>query len=289
MHSAAEWGAIVLGLLLIANGILWRQLHIRRRRRTLTSGLGDPDPAVRIATVEAMTSGGLSANAVALEGLTKTEQDPDVLETLARAVIRHQWEPANDPAMVQLRIWASNRSKGAGSPEPVAAAAPAADRPEAAADLSTVVSQWSDPEPRPPAAAVVPDPVSELQPVPGEPALLDPAVSAAGSFEGLADTAAPERTSEADQSPIAEPGVAAASIVEEAAAFLREPAWQRPGAPTELRAPPPPALLTSGSASEELVAASRPIAEAVANALGTTVRSLRMTTLEGAVTAQWPR
>ena len=376
MHSPAEWGAIVLGVLLIVNGILWRQLHLRRRRRDLRAGLDDPDPAMRAEAVERMTATGISEHATVLEELVKTERDPLVLEAVASAVFRHQWESAGDPAIVQLRMWASNRTEwtgGAalledtgGSPtfadaalpvgDPVAVAEPSvpaevpgpADTSPATEEAvpapldgtspwpimsppATVSEGVVAPEPEPrteaPSEPVFDAPIGAAwaSPVPGEatgesvtetrpPAPEEPLVWEPLPMEQPVPTAEwmeEARVAEMPPEPIEEQPVPVAERIDEArpTEVAARPVEEQPvpsepvrtgarddrvsafpGPGTLFRTPPPPSGLAEiPPASPELLAASRPVVESVAQALGTRVRSLRITTLEGAVTAQWPR
>ena len=315
MHSPAEWGAIVLGVLLIVNGVLWRQLHLRRKRRAQHAGLDNPDPAVRAAAVETMTTGGLSVHAAALEELIKTEKDPTVLEAVANAVFQNQWEPASVPAMIQLRIWASNRAA------PPAVSEELAPAPAVPAGEPEVPSEEPQPE--------MPD-VWSVTPTTG----MDEALVDRTEPEPVLGTPFVEPVFEPvlEQSPVLEPGpvleldpVVEPQLVLEPQPVLPEPvAWEEPVEPTERELEPERQLEPLSSfepaptempddlvlepiggslfgalplapfesiepASPELVAASEPVAEAIARTLGTTVRSLRITTLEGVVTAQWPR
>ena len=79
------------------------------RRRALSAlqwALGSLDPADRRAAVAVVSQQGVAGFAEVLMEHTRHEEDPSVLMAIADAVARNQWEPADSPPLVQLRMWA---------------------------------------------------------------------------------------------------------------------------------------------------------------------------------------
>jgi hypothetical protein len=61
---------------------------------------------VRRAAVEVIAEQGLHRFAELLVERIHDEDHPAVREALALAIVRNQWEPADSPVLVELRIWA---------------------------------------------------------------------------------------------------------------------------------------------------------------------------------------
>src|SRR5438093_6591452 len=78
----------------------------RRAVYTLQYALSSPDPANRRAAVAVVSQQGVARFAEVLLNHTRYERDPTVLMAIADAVARNQWEPADSPPLVQLRMWA---------------------------------------------------------------------------------------------------------------------------------------------------------------------------------------
>jgi hypothetical protein len=102
-----------LGVALLAAGVDWRVRAIRRRRadfrRRARSALDDHDPTTRRAAVAVVAQQGLSAVTELLLETTRRESDGSVLDAIAEAVARNQWEPSQRPEVFELRLWAQCR------------------------------------------------------------------------------------------------------------------------------------------------------------------------------------
>jgi hypothetical protein len=109
----ADAPTLGLGIALLAAGVDWRVRAIRRRRadfrRRARSALEDQDPATRRAAVAVVAQQGLSAVAELLLETTGRESDGFVLDAIAEAVARNQWEPSHRPEVFELRLWAQRR------------------------------------------------------------------------------------------------------------------------------------------------------------------------------------
>jgi hypothetical protein len=109
----ADAPTLGIGVALLAAGVDWRVRAIRRRRadfrRRARSALDDQDPATRRAAVAVVAQQGLSAVAELLLETTRRESDGSVLDAIAEAVARNQWEPSHRPEVFELRLWAQRR------------------------------------------------------------------------------------------------------------------------------------------------------------------------------------
>lgn len=115
--SPETWCLLTGGMLLAAAGC-WRWLSHRRGHARLELAVRSGDPVVRQAGIRVAVEQGLRANAKMLLSCIDRESDPQVLSSLADSVLRNTWEPADRPAIVQLRLWAHEyaRSKTVGQP-----------------------------------------------------------------------------------------------------------------------------------------------------------------------------
>ena len=133
MSAPLEIIALGAGGLIMIGVIAWR---VRARRRPvvmLRRALLNPDVATRRAAVSIAAERGLRPYVQVFAERTRNETDPSVLDAMAEAVARNQWEPANTPALLQLRLWAQSRAlhtapvdRAAAAPAPATAAATAA-------------------------------------------------------------------------------------------------------------------------------------------------------------------
>jgi len=102
-----------LGVALLAGGVDWRVRTVRRRRedflRRARAALNDQAPATRRAAVAVVTQQGLSAVADLLLETIRQEKDRSVLDAIAEAVARNQWEPTHRREVFELRLWAQRR------------------------------------------------------------------------------------------------------------------------------------------------------------------------------------
>ena len=106
MLSLYEALAAAGGALLLCAGLLWRARSRRQAMRLLRSALASPDPSYRRAAVSVAGEDGLARHATVLMKLAWNEPDPFVRDELAAVVVRNQWEPAERPELVTLRLWA---------------------------------------------------------------------------------------------------------------------------------------------------------------------------------------
>lgn len=102
-----------IGVTLLALGVDWRVRELRHRRaefRDLAStALADPDPVARRAAAVVIVQQGLIDAAAPLLEATRRETDPAVLDAIAEAVARNQWEPSRRADVLELRLWAQRR------------------------------------------------------------------------------------------------------------------------------------------------------------------------------------
>jgi hypothetical protein len=137
---------VSLDLVLVAAGAVllcaavawrWRGRALRRDqvRARLKAALADPDPAVRKAAVAVSAQRGLSELAELLLDASARERDEEVLDAIAEAVARNQWEPLDDPVLLELRLWARRRFEERRLPRVV----PAQAGPEGARGRDRVV------------------------------------------------------------------------------------------------------------------------------------------------------
>lgn len=164
--SRSELSIIVAGAILLVLGLAWARYSARRRTSAegLRAALHAPEANERIAGLMLAASDGISKNAPWLLTVARSDDDPTVLDALARIVAQHQWEPATRPEAIELRLWAREYLAG-GQRRTAAPAATASDWPSPA-------PLEKEPEPvQPPAAeGALPSP-----PAPGEvTALLSP-------------------------------------------------------------------------------------------------------------------
>jgi hypothetical protein len=126
------------GVALLASAVAWRAMTRKRAFATVRWALMHQDPAIRQAAFAIAGQQGLSRYADLLLEQASRETDRGIARALAEAVARHQWEPADNPALVQLRLWAQRAlaeepiarvdlprpPPGPHAPLPVAAAVP---------------------------------------------------------------------------------------------------------------------------------------------------------------------
>ena len=114
--------AATSGGLLLAAALGWRVAHRVRLRGRLVAALEDPDPQRRRAAVMVATGQGLRANAALLTGHVEREREPAVRAALVEGVLRNSWEPTDQPAILQLRLWAHEQRAETAEPVPPMAA-----------------------------------------------------------------------------------------------------------------------------------------------------------------------
>jgi HEAT repeats len=121
-----EPAVLAAGAVMLALAWAWRALARARTSRQLRRAARHQEPWVRRAAVEVIAEQGLHRFAELLVERANDEDDPAVVEALALAIVRNQWEPADSPRLVQLRIWAHLELQGRRE----AAAAPSVDDAE---------------------------------------------------------------------------------------------------------------------------------------------------------------
>jgi carbamoyl-phosphate synthase large subunit len=116
MSWLAENRALMGGAILLAAAVsfwLVRRRH-RAARTFLRQAVGDPDPETRAAALALLGQTGLARHLDLLVGLVERESSPFVLDALAGAVVRNQWEPVADARLLELRLWAQRHVNGHG-------------------------------------------------------------------------------------------------------------------------------------------------------------------------------
>jgi len=116
---------------LLSGGVGWRVRAHHQERDALRSALADPGPDRRSAALVALGKRGMGSDADLVLELARSETNPAVLGALTDAVCRNQWEPADNPALVELRHHVLELLDDARTP------APTRPRPPAAADTPT--------------------------------------------------------------------------------------------------------------------------------------------------------
>lgn len=91
-------------MVLLGIAFVWRWSSLRVPGRMLDVALANPDPQVRRAALESIGERWLGPHATVLVDLARRETDPEVIAALTTLVGRHQWEPADNPALVELRM-----------------------------------------------------------------------------------------------------------------------------------------------------------------------------------------
>jgi hypothetical protein len=113
MTVSLELVPLAAGGVLVVLAFVWRLLTLRNRRARvrarLEAALADPTPSVRRAAITVATQQGLSPVAGPLLNAILSETDPTVLDAIALAVARNQWEPLDHPLVVEVRLWAQRR------------------------------------------------------------------------------------------------------------------------------------------------------------------------------------
>jgi hypothetical protein len=100
--------AFVLGALLIVGGVMWRAVVARKRRARVLDGMSSPDPGVRASAMRRISRTGIAEYAAGISSLVALADDPIRQGELAWLIASTQWEPARDPQVAQLRLWADS-------------------------------------------------------------------------------------------------------------------------------------------------------------------------------------
>ena len=103
---------LAAGVLLLGFAWAWRALARARTTAVLRRAARDPRRWVRRAAVEIIAEQGLHRFADLLVERISVEEVPAVREALALAVVRNQWESADSPLLMRLRLWAHLELQG---------------------------------------------------------------------------------------------------------------------------------------------------------------------------------
>lgn len=103
---------LATGALLLGVAWLWRVLARARTTAVLRRAARDPRRWVRRAAVEIMAEQGLHRFADLMVERIAAEEVPAVREALALAIARNQWESADSPLLMRLRLWAHLELQG---------------------------------------------------------------------------------------------------------------------------------------------------------------------------------
>ncbi|HVT78602.1 MAG TPA: hypothetical protein VHD87_16300 [Acidimicrobiales bacterium] len=109
MLRGPEIALLVVGAALVAAAVVWRAAVRLRARRRVRQLLRAPEASARRSALDLLGNDGLSAHANALVDLVAHEHDPSVLDAVADLVARNSWEPADQPRLIELRLWARGR------------------------------------------------------------------------------------------------------------------------------------------------------------------------------------
>jgi hypothetical protein len=100
---------VAVGVALLVGAAGWRTAVRYRAKQRVRQLLHAPDPSARRSALDLVGNDGLSAHAGALVDLVRAETDPTVLDAVADLVGRNSWEPADQPRLIDLRLWARGR------------------------------------------------------------------------------------------------------------------------------------------------------------------------------------
>lgn len=144
MPSALLVGA---GLALSGVALGWRLIAARRWRARLREMLWHPDASVRAAGMRRIAATGLAPWTSLLLERVADPTDTQVAGELAWLIASCQWEPADDPRVMQLRLWAAEHHRAAEArPQGLPTAEPGARRLLAPADRSDTIPPQLDPD-----------------------------------------------------------------------------------------------------------------------------------------------
>lgn len=121
---------VALGVAMVLAAVAWRARDLRRRSSGVEGALRSSDPFSRTRALREIASVGLRPWAATLLERTSEVGEGVEADELVWLVGACQWEPADDPAIVQLRLWAARRLERlpvATSAEPVATSVPAVE------------------------------------------------------------------------------------------------------------------------------------------------------------------
>jgi hypothetical protein len=107
---------IALGVAMVLVALAWRARDLRRRSGGIETALRSPDSSTRTRALREIASVGLRPWAAALLQRTNEVGDGVEADELVWLIGACQWEPADEPEIVQLRLWAARRLERAPDP-----------------------------------------------------------------------------------------------------------------------------------------------------------------------------
>ena len=152
---------ILLGIAMVVVAIAWRARDHRRRSGGIEAALRSADPITRARALREIASVGLRPWAAMLLARTREVGDGVEADELVWLVGACQWEPADEPEIVQLRLWAARRLE---QRAPVDAEAVAPRAPTMVIDARRVSVPVEDPPHEGPRLAVISEPEAEQEP-----------------------------------------------------------------------------------------------------------------------------
>jgi hypothetical protein len=100
---------IALGIAMVVVAIAWRARDLRRRAGGIEAALRSADASTRTRALREIASVGLRPWASSLLARTREVGDGVEADELVWLIGACQWEPADEPEIVQLRLWAARR------------------------------------------------------------------------------------------------------------------------------------------------------------------------------------
>ncbi len=141
---------LISGAVLLLAALVWRLRVVASRRRRVEVALRSPDVTVRTRALRQISAVGLrpyarfllrrtvEVDAGVAAGIDDTV--PAEADELAWVIATCQWEPADEPALVQLRIWAQQHHERRREAPTAALSAPVATAPPAAQPAASAVA-----------------------------------------------------------------------------------------------------------------------------------------------------
>jgi hypothetical protein len=160
---------LAIGIAMVVVAIAWRTRDLRRRTDGVAGALRSSDPGTRTRALREIAAVGLRPWVATLLDRTSEVGDGAEADELVWLIGACQWEPADEPAIVQLRLWAARRLVGAQSvtipdPEP---APVVATEPEPVEGIATETPEEEAPQVDAPVVATRPAVVEEIEDIVG--------------------------------------------------------------------------------------------------------------------------
>lgn len=108
---------LLLGLTMVAAGAAWRIRIARLSQEQMAAALRSADASARSRALRRLATTGLRPYAPLVLRVATASNGLQAAE-LAWLVAASQWEPADDPALVQLRLWAREHQRLYGTRTP---------------------------------------------------------------------------------------------------------------------------------------------------------------------------